>query len=66
MNKKMDSKIIYALYGGHFNLFLECLKYRNHNIKHYHKLIITCLLRYNHVEQYKAYSLMMLTDPHYR
>ena len=87
MRKKIDSNIIYALYGGpdgalrgpdgalrgpdgalrgHLNLFLECLKYQNKQIQHYHKLVITCLLRYNHTEQYKAYSSMMRTDPHYR
>lgn len=66
IRQKIDSNIMYALYGGDFNLFLACLKYQGKKIQHYHKLVITGLLRYNHTEQYKAYSLMMRTDPHYR
>ena len=32
-DNKIDSNITYALYGGHFNLFLACLKYQGkHNI----------------------------------
>lgn len=50
---------VYLLYGGHLNLFLEHLRYQNRNIDNYHELIITCLLRCNHVDQYKMHASTM-------
>ena len=44
------------LYGGHLDLFLEYLKYRDEDVNNYHAHIITCLLRCNHVNQYKTYA----------
>ena len=49
----------YLLYGGHLDLFLEYLRYREKDVNNYHELIITCLLRCNHVNQYKIHALTM-------
>ena len=62
--RKINDYAIYILYGGHLDLFLQCLK--NQNARHYHKLIISCLLRFNHIDQYRKYDTLMRLDSFYR
>ena len=55
--KNIMKSIIYLLYGGHLDFFLECFINQQKIIVHYHKFIVCCLLRCNHIDQYEAYAL---------
>lgn len=62
---------MYILYGGHLDLFLRWINCANSDFRSldmhvYHKLIITCLLRCNHIEQYQKYSATVLLNPHFQ
>ena len=62
---------IYALCGGHLTSYLKYQngKYVDKKIKKNstnHKLIVTSLLRYNHIEPYKSYKLQFQSDPYFQ
>lgn len=65
-NEKINQFVAYALYGGHLDLFMERFQNQGKNIRRYHKLITICLLRCNHIKQYKTYTSTIITDHYYR
>ena len=68
---KMHRFASYALYGGHLNHFMKHTMhgYRyviNGQIRNCHRLIITCLLRHNHVDSYRQYAEKFQSDPYFQ
>src|ERR1700722_10001156 len=63
--QKINEFCIYALYGGHLDLFLKYLKNQNKDVNEYHALIIICTLRCNHISSYQKYSSLMYTNSTY-
>lgn len=65
INDKMDEFMVYTLYGGHVQLFVDMVHYKSANIQNYYKHIIVCLLRCNHIDHYQIF-LSTVTDPYFQ
>jgi len=92
ISTKLETYIIYALYGGHYTLFTEWYGRKYQSIKHtcqqldgkelvgrdyerqsldqfrrsFHKIIVTGLLRCNHLGHYKTYKSTIFYNAYYR